>query len=582
MFYRSLIVVLLIVVTSSAETTVLGSGSAALERAVREALPGEVLVIHVSDNEVYLDVTRQKGAAVGRKYAIERSGEEIRHPTTGDLLGHVAIPVAEVEITWVQEGFSRARVLSVKEGNAIRVKDTARSAVSPIVVRLPLRHQDGSFSRLTETIDAEINAAISRVSGVTQKTGPAISASSEAAANFATLVPEAAVAVGGRIVGDKVEISVVNVPASTVAANISARISEECAALGSEKISASATPVASSSAPVSSSPAPERTDHAGEISIPLDYVPIDMTTADLDGDGTEELILVDNRTLRVSRLSLDGTLKEVAKLPVGWAAAIFSITAVDMDRDGKDEIYVTEKPGNYVRATGYRYTNGKLERFWKASGMFLRGLREPEGDVLYGQEYGTSRPFTRNIVRYRYNGTTLESVSSGLPSAMTVYDFARLGATGYVASIDYENKIRLYNHAGEGVWASGESYGGSDYRLESADRRNAAELRIGLDAADLDGDGTIELVAVQNLLEGGLGGFVRLAAIQQYKNGRIVVLDLKGISLEERWKTKTYSGIIRGFTVANPLGRGPEAVFFSLERFSFRDKRVTLRSIPLR
>lgn len=591
MFIRALLCLTLISISASSENSVLGSASSALTRGVAESLPGEILVIYTQPGEVYLDITREKGASVGKKYVIERPGEEIRHPVTGDVLGRAGVRIAEVQITWVQQGFSRAKVLSLAGDNAIHVKDIARPSEQPIVLRLPLRHPDGTFSKLTEQIDAEIALALSNVPGATLRVGPAVSMSSEGAASFSTTVPEAAIAVAGRIVNDKVELSVINVAAGKVASQVNFAIPDSCRSLASEKVSAAPVVVAPSGSSPRENTSMERVEfkEVGEISAPLEFVPIDMTAGDIDGDGIDEIIFVDNRTVRISKLKLDGTLSEIAKVSVGWASQIFHIDAGDIDHDGIDEIYVVEKPGNFVRSAGYRFVNGKLERFFKGSGVFLRVVRSShsssaDGDVLYGQAYGSSRPFHRNVLRYRFSGDKkeLESVSAGLPSNVTLFDFAVLGTSGFVAALDFESKLKLYSSTGDAAWTSQESYGGSDVRLESADKRNATELHTGIEAVDIDGDGVPEIVAVQNLLDGGmLPGFVRIGALQQYRNGRIVALSLSGTMLVERWKTKTYSGIIKGYSIANALGRGPEAVFFSLEKLSFTSKRATLRSVPL-
>jgi len=594
MFIRALLCLTLISISASSENSILGSAGSALTRSVRESLPGDILVIFTQGGEAYLDITREKGAAVGKKYFIERLGEEIKHPVTGDVLGHASVRIAEVQITWVQAGFSRAKVLSLAGENAIHVKDIARPAEQPIVLRLPLRHADGTFSKLTEGIDAEIALALSNVPGAILRVGPALSMSSEGAASFSSLVPEAAIAVAGRIINDKVELSLINVAAGTVASQVNFAIPDSCKSLAGEKISntrVSSAPDAVRSSSPRENGSMERLEYkeAGEISVPLEFVPIDMTTGDIDGDGIDEIILVDNRTLRISKLKLDGTLSEIAKVSVGWAAAIFHVGAGDIDRDGIDEIYVVEKPGNFVRSAGYRFVNGKLERFFKEGGVFLRVVRSSnaastDGDVLYGQSYGSSRPFHRSVLRYRFSADKkkLESASAGLPSNMTLFDFAVVGSSGFIASLDYESKLRLYNSSGDPVWTSQDAFGGSDIRLESADKRNSTELHTGVEAIDIDGDNVAEILAVQNLLDGGMiPGFIRIGNLQGYKNGRIVALALSGNTLVERWKTKTYSGIIKGYSIGNALGRGPEAVFFSLEKLSFTGKRATLRSVPL-
>lgn len=488
-FVRFSLCLTLCALTASAEAPSAPSAPVAPVAPSATAAPDEWLVIYVQENEVYLDITAERGAAVGRRFVIERPGPEITHPVTGAVVGRAQTRIGEVQITRIQEGFSKARVVGATAEGGIRVKDTARPVDSPEAVAAP-----------------------------TPTPAPA-----PATAPSPTWVPAA------------------TEPLERVAYQ-------------------------------------ER----GEVSAALNFQPVDLATGDVDGDGVDELLFAEERHVRIMRVKLDGVLEEVGRVSVGWASRILHITAGDIDRDGKTEIYVVEKPGNYVRAAGYRFVNGRLERFWKESNMFLRVVRTSEGDVLYGQRYGSGRPFERGIVRYRFAGNTLQSASAGLPGALTIYDFAAIGTSGYIASVDYENKLRIYNNAGEVQWTSVEYYGGSDLKIMSADGRNEMEERGGLAAVDLDGDKVEELIVVQNLLEGGFGaGFVRIGGLQQYRSGRLVAMSLENNALVERWKTKTYAGLIKGFTIARPLGRGREAVFFTLEKISFREKRATLRVIPI-
>lgn len=576
--FFSLALGILTVLTASAQVSILGNGGAEMTQAVSGVLPGECLVIFVDQagQEVYLDITRDKGAMVGRKFTLERIGGEIRHPVTGDVVGRQRNRIAEAQITWIQDGFCKAKVLSVTAGNEIRVKDSARPSEPPTIIRFPLRHADGTISKLTEAADAEIATALSAVQGGTVKVGPTLALAPDAATSLTSLAPEGDVAVAGRITDDAIEISVISMARNAVVKTLRLPLTDEWRRLGTEKLR--------SAPPASMSGSFERIGYkeGGEISAALDFVPNDMTTGDIDGDGSDEFIFVEERAVRIVKLKLDGSLEQVARVSLGWSARGYMITAGDVDRDGKAEIFVTEKPGNYVRSDGYRFANGKLTRFFHEANMFVRVIQTSEGPVLYGQRNGTNRPFDRGIVRYRYANGAMQSASGGIPTALTLFEFTPIGTTGFLAGINYEQKLRLYNNSGSVQWTSAESYGGSDIEVTSGDRREHQELRNGVTSVDIDGDGNEELLVVQNLLEGGLtGSFVRIGVLQQYRSGRIVALSLENNSLVERWKTRTFNGIIKGFSVAQPLARGREVVFFSVEKVGFTGKKATLQVVPL-
>ncbi|MEK8022336.1 MAG: VCBS repeat-containing protein, partial [Candidatus Hydrogenedentota bacterium] len=447
-------------------------------------------------------------------------------------------------------------------------------------------YADGAPSKLTEAVDAELADLLSRIPGASVKLGPSHYGTVSSAATMAAGFPEATLSVMGRVEGDEIEVSIVNTSSAAVVKSFRIPVPDDMKNLADEKMTPSVVATQPVAAPNVSGPSSfERiaTHDSGEISAPLPYVPIDLTAGDIDGDGVDEIIIAENKTLHFYHIKANGALEEIGKSSTGWASLIFHLTACDLDGDGKAEIYVIEKPGNYVRSTAYRWTNGKLEKFHHESDVFLRAMKTLGQPALYGQRYGSNRPFERGILKYRINGGKLAGTSAGLPPQVTVYDFAPIGTTGFTASIDYENKLRLYNQSGDIVWTGTDFYGGSDVKIESADKRTTIEEKTGIATADLDGDGVEELLVVQNLFEGGSSpGFIRLANIQQYKTGRIVALTFSGGALSERWKSRTFNGIIKGFTIANPLSRGQEAVFFTQEKVNFTSKRATLRVIPLR
>jgi len=412
--------------------------------------------------------------------------------------------------------------------------------------------------------------------------GPALAASPDLAVSVAGMAPEAALAVAGIITDSTVEVSVVNPVKARSIRSWSAPVPESYRALASEKVRATSTPAGGP--PSGASFEGIGKTESGEFRAQLDKIPVDMTTGDIDGDGIDEVLIAEEKAVRVVRLGPNGTLEEKARLALGWASGAFSVSAGDIDRDGRAELIVTEKPGNYIRASGWRWEDGKFKRFFKLDGRFVRAVRTATGVQLFAQHYGSSQIFDRGILKLSIENGKVKEAGAGLPNQLTLYDFCTLGNSGFVASINYEGKIALYKFSGELAWVSPDFYGGSDVKLLASDKRNAQpeELRTGLASFDIDGDQIEEVLAVQNVLEGAASrSFVRIGLLQQYKSGRIVALSLENGTLTERWKTKLYNGLIKGMSVARPLARGPEAVFFTVEKRTFKTGVATLYSLPL-
>lgn len=543
----------------------------------REVLPGDFHVIFVKDKEVYVDVTKATGASLGDVYIIERLGAELTHPVTGAILGQTRDRIGKAKITWLQEGFSKAEIIEREGGAAVHVRDLVRSAEPAKIVRFPLRHEGGRVSKLTQLIDGELAAALSGIEQATVIEGGAQAVSSQNALSLAASAPSgAAVGIGGRIRSDGIlEIHLVNLTSGAYVEGWEVRLDDSLEPLSAEKVTPRQTPRSGGFEQV-------EYQESDEIGSALNFVPAGMALGDLDGDGVEEVIFVDNNRLRIGKLNADGSFEQSYESKKYFRNALH-VYAGDVDRDGSAEIYVTDKPSNFVRSFGYRFTDGKLDRFFRESNQFVRVVKADGRDRLYAQRYGHSRPFDNLVVEMDFDaeGDLVETQRKLPDDAMTIYGFAVLDGGKY-ASIDYENRLALIGPSGSAIWRSPVAYGGSDIKISSADKRNEEEIRTGVLTYDIDGDNDLEVIAVQNLLEGGVQpGFVRIGILQEYNQGRLVAFELENTGLVERWSTKSFSGVVKGFSIGNALGRGPEAVFFTVQKTGWNSRVATLYSVPL-
>lgn len=79
-------------------------------------------IIKVDPEQVYLDIGEDLGVRKGTRFTLYRKGEEIRHPSTNEILGYNVTPLGEAITTNVQEKMSIAKI--VKPG-AIQIGDKA-------------------------------------------------------------------------------------------------------------------------------------------------------------------------------------------------------------------------------------------------------------------------------------------------------------------------------------------------------------------------------------------------------------------------------------------------------------------------
>jgi TolB-like protein len=114
-------------------------------------------VAQVSQNVVYINLGKDSGVYVGLKLDVFRKLEEIRDPDTKELLGVERPKIGVLELTEIQKGLSKGKVVSdteiaLKAGDEVEFQggSTARIAV------LPLQLEDGEQSDADQTIAEEL------------------------------------------------------------------------------------------------------------------------------------------------------------------------------------------------------------------------------------------------------------------------------------------------------------------------------------------------------------------------------------------------------------------------------------------
>jgi hypothetical protein len=84
----------------------------------------------VRGEQVFVDLGRADGAAVGQRLRVVRPGAPLVHPVTGETLGAADQEVALLEITSVADRFSTAKVVRLAEGATLEPKDRVAAAAA--------------------------------------------------------------------------------------------------------------------------------------------------------------------------------------------------------------------------------------------------------------------------------------------------------------------------------------------------------------------------------------------------------------------------------------------------------------------
>jgi hypothetical protein len=174
---------------------------------------------------------------------------------------------------------------------------------------------------------------------------------------------------------------------------------------------------------------PDRNKPVSVFKVP--YTATLIAAGDLNGDGTDEILLADGSTIHVHDIGTnfstpfgqrdDVSIKgELGLVPV-W------IETLDIDRDGDDEIIISSVKGVEARSFIYDYTDAGFKILWKGPGFiraFDRTIYVQEADP-YGGTIGAPAP-----LKWKENGDRTPKDAITLPERANIYNMAILKPRG--------------------------------------------------------------------------------------------------------------------------------------------------------
>ncbi|MCP3677534.1 MAG: VCBS repeat-containing protein [Deltaproteobacteria bacterium] len=311
-----------------------------------------------------------------------------------------------------------------------------------------------------------------------------------------------------------------------------------------------------------------------------------MEIADLDGDGAQEVIVIDERSLliydvRAGELSLRKEIKDETLY------ANYGVTVADMNANGSPEIYLSRMRNNRPSSAVLEVKGGELETINDGLPWLIRTLERPDTrPLLIGQRFRKADGFYGGVKILRWEGDKVKASDSiGLPDRTNLYGFTILDVRGSekeeLLSLDASDRLRLHEKEGDGrwkqVWKSPGYYGGTLNNVElpttewSSDTPEKINIKGKMFAAR-DNDGR-HMVVINSNEPGGLGRVFK--NITSYKSGEIFGLTWDGIGLSELWRTREISGYIADYLIGDlDSDGGDELVILVVKKQSdIRGKR---------
>ncbi|OIP33359.1 MAG: hypothetical protein AUK27_10735 [Deltaproteobacteria bacterium CG2_30_66_27] len=229
--------------------------------------------------------------------------------------------------------------------------------------------------------------------------------------------------------------------------------------------------------------------------------------SDTDLDGKMELVAAYPDTIVVYRVEGD-ELREKARIDHA-GPGILHVDAAGVTRSGVADIVIARYGDGKALSDIRRFDGKEYRKISSDLPYFLRTADlGPEGIVLLGQASDPATVFKGPVFRVAVGRDGQSEVKGSdrplpLPEGTFLYGFTSLrnGKGVRYAVLTDRNRIRYLDEDGKELWAGLDAVTGTEITLDGTDRRLHVPGRMA--AVDLNGDGTDELVVLNDLVAAG-------------------------------------------------------------------------------
>ncbi len=289
--------------------------------------------------------------------------------------------------------------------------------------------------------------------------------------------------------------------------------------------------------------------------IPLAISSVDL--GDLDGDGKNEAVFVDESGITISRFETGGlrALTRYSQLPAYYISAEIQ----DLDGDGLAELILCYQLPHGLESSVCTYRDMNLTVVKRFPNILLKTAMEPSVDskpVLLGQRTDTDDMFSGEMIRYRIvDGVPEEAGTLKLPAGTFILSYA----SGYLG--EGKDFLRLILSQDQRLMAFD-----AENRLLAVkqDRMYGISKRLRLNSKS----GSRNVIFPGKLLISKAGAATsvnELLLIKQVDSGSLVEsLSWDGSKFVDKWKTVTSPGIITDFIIKDFKNEGENSLVLIL------------------
>jgi hypothetical protein len=388
-------------------------------------------VTSVGDGKASINIGKAEGVRVGMRLTVFREGGEFRHPVTGEVLGNIENEAGSVEITSVDEKNSTGKIIQgdIKENDMVRISQGILPVLFYQTKSVDWAAGDALFRALKNTGRFDL------IETESDKDDPSVMLGEvkDNRAVFGVFLKQA------KVTGEQnLYVSFYHPDGTEFYSRDIALTEEKIKELkfGYEFLKKVET----------------KTRWSFKVPSSTEFV----TACDVNGDGTDELVMVISDEIQVFRLGDE--LKLLYSGEIGNFGESLWLGCGDVTGDKDAEVIVTSWVSQTeVVSTVFGLNGDSLNALHSEKG-FLRILK----NRLYTQEYSPRDGYTGTVLELDPARDWAESKLLDLPPQANIYDFYPVATEKgqSVLVVDDSAHVDLYNDGGVMVWRSNETLGG--------------------------------------------------------------------------------------------------------------------------
>jgi len=301
----------------------------------------------------------------------------------------------------------------------------------------------------------------------------------------------------------------------------------------------------------------ELTDSFRSKNIPAEVM--DINAGDLNGDGTDEIVLLTKSAL-IIHANAEGQFKMVATIDLPNHLRYLSVTMADLNKNGIQEIYISGSNGDTPDSSALEWNGREATFLFQHVPYYLRTLTAPKQPaVLLGQS--TLAGQLGGAVISQMGLDPQRGVVMGspfpLPKGFNIFDFAQADINGdgskETIAINSNNIMQVFDATGSLLWSGSEQFGATNnffgtLTSDSTLEKETVYTRTRIVISDLDLDGVNDVLVGRNRLE-----TVKFMPNLRYFDGSsIAALKWEKGAMTPLWETKKKPGYTVNYQILPP------------------------------